>query len=85
MSVILTVVQARAGTKVHLTPGEVNALWHLTQWIGRSFWHLNTFAQCVIAGVPSVTGFGWLLRWDPLLEKRQVRGSVKKKVTGGKR
>lgn len=63
----------RGAVRVHLTPGEVNALWHLTQYIGRSFWHLATWVQVTLAGGPSVPGVIWLWRWDPLNPgKRQL-------------
>jgi hypothetical protein len=67
--IILAGVQARgggSGSHIHLSPADFNAIWHLTQWLGREFWHMGTVAQCVVAGVPGIGGMVWLQRWNPL-------------------
>lgn len=86
MIALLAAVEARGTAKVHLTPGEVNAIWHLTQYIGRSFWHLAPWAQCVAAGVPGLGGTAWLWRWDalPLATDAEVR-RWNREVTSGRR
>lgn len=71
---ILKIIQARGSTThVHLTPQEVNAIWHLTQAIGRAFWHMTSVAQCIIVGVPGAYGIFWLHRWNPLENKEGAK------------
>ena len=87
MSLILAAVQARGAAKIHLTPQEVHALWRLAQWLGRSFWHLTTWVQCLLAGVPSVAGLIWLHRWEalPMATPAQVARWRKEEIRGSRR
>lgn len=81
MSIVLAVVQARSssrggGSHIHLSPAVFNALWHLTQWLGRQFWHLTSWAQVALAAAPSVPGFAWMRRWDPLAPEKERKTDV---------
>lgn len=76
MSVILAVIEARSssrggsGSHIHLSPADFNAIWHLTQWLGRQFWHLTAWAQVALIAVPAVPAFAWMQRWDPLAPEK---------------
>lgn len=87
MSVLLAAVQARGTSKIHLTPGEVNAIWHLTRYVGQSFWHLTAWAQVTIAAVPSVPGSVWLWRWEalPVATDAEVRRWRGEEIRGSRR
>lgn len=85
MSVIFELIQARgsfghSSSHVHLSPGDLNAIWHLTQAIGRFFWHMSPAAQCVTVGVPSAVGMVGLAKWDPLVEKKQIKNKSRKRL-----
>lgn len=68
---ILQALQNRG--QIHLTPQETQALWRLTQAVGKFFWHMGPVAQGVTVGVPSFAGFIWMHRWDPLNSKPEKR------------
>lgn len=80
MSLILAVIEARAsshggGSHIHLSPADFNALWHLTQWLGRQFWHMTPWAQVTLISVPSIPGFVWMWHWDPLAPQQRKKKS----------
>ena len=68
---ILAVIEARGSVHIHLTPGDIRAIYQLTQAIGRAFWHMTTVGQCVTVGVPSAARMVWLAKWDPLVSGKK--------------
>lgn len=82
---IIEIIMARgsfghSSSHVRLSPGDLNAIWHLTQAIGRFFWHMSPAAQCTTIGVPSVAGVFWMAKWDPLVEKKKIKNKSRKKL-----
>jgi len=78
VNLILVAIEARGssrggGSHVRLSPADFNAIWHLTQWLGRQFWHLTSWAQVTLITVPAVPGFRWMQRWDPLVPQQKER------------
>lgn len=85
MTIVLELIQARgsfghSSSHVHLSPGDLNAIWHLTQAIGRFFWHMSPAAQFVTVGVPSAVGMVGLAKWDPLAPPKQIANKSRKKL-----